>query len=215
MNMDLRIRNAERDDAAFLAWVMLTAGRAHVKRGIWEVILDKPEDQCLKFLEHLAVTETPHLFHHSCYLVAELANRSVAGLGGYDPNTLGYPVLQEALPEVFKKMSRDTSEEVMPSGPPKIVGCVPPAIEGAWVIDSVATLPEFRRRGIVSRLLDDMLQRGREKGFRSSQINVYIGNTPAQCAYEKHGFKIIDEWRDPYFESKMGSPGMARMFCDL
>jgi ribosomal protein S18 acetylase RimI-like enzyme len=33
----------------------------------------------------------------------------------------------------------------------------------------------------------------------------------AQRAYEKHGFKIIDEKYDPYFEEQIGSPGMARL----
>jgi len=37
--MDLKIRPAQAGDAAFLSWVILTAGRAHVKKGIWEVIL--------------------------------------------------------------------------------------------------------------------------------------------------------------------------------
>jgi ribosomal protein S18 acetylase RimI-like enzyme len=56
---------------------------------------------------------------------------------------------------------------------------------------------------------------GREKGFRCAQINIYIGNIPAQRLYEKYGFKIVDEKRDPYFEMQIGSPGMARMLRDL
>ena len=66
--------------AGFLAWLILTAGRAHVNRGIWEVVLDEPEDRCLAFLELLTVTEIPHLFHYSCYLVAEAAEGPVAGV---------------------------------------------------------------------------------------------------------------------------------------
>ncbi len=213
--MDLRIRRAGADDAAFLAWVILTAGRAHVKRGIWEVVLDEPEDKCLAFLGLLAVTETLHLFHHSSYLVAELQNRPVAGLGGYDPALLGYQALQKALPEVLRKTRVYPSEQIMPSAPPRIVDCFPPPLEGAWVIDSVATVPEFRRKGLVSKLLGEILEVGRQKGFRQAQINIYIGNTPAQAAYEKHGFRILDEKRDPYFEREIGSPGMARMICDL
>jgi hypothetical protein len=63
--MDLRIRNATPDDAAFLAWLILTAGRAHVKRGMWEVVLNESEDDCLRFLRLLAVTDAPHLFHEA------------------------------------------------------------------------------------------------------------------------------------------------------
>jgi ribosomal protein S18 acetylase RimI-like enzyme len=213
--MELRIRKAGKDDAVFLAWLILTAGRAHVNRGIWEVILNLPEDECLGFLKLLAVTETPHLFHHSCYLIAETEGMPVSGLGGYDPNVLGYDALQQALPEVFRNSGNAPPEGMEQGNPPRITACIPPALEGAWVIDSVATLPDFRRRGIASRLLDSILTVGRRKGFRQAQISIYIGNVPAQRAYEKHGFRLLDEWRDPYFENEIGSPGIARLVCNL
>jgi ribosomal protein S18 acetylase RimI-like enzyme len=44
---------------------------------------------------------------------------------------------------------------------------------------------------------------------------MYIGNTPAQKAYEKHGFKVVDEKRHPAFEEEIGSPGMVRLLRDL
>ncbi|CAB1064743.1 hypothetical protein D1BOALGB6SA_9540 [Olavius sp. associated proteobacterium Delta 1] len=83
---EIKIRQARKGDATFLAWLILTAGRAHVKRGIWEVILGSSEKDCLAFLEMVAVTETRHLFQYTCYLVADLDGQPVAGLGGYDPN---------------------------------------------------------------------------------------------------------------------------------
>jgi ribosomal protein S18 acetylase RimI-like enzyme len=212
---DLKLRNARVDDAAFLAWLILTAGRAHVKRGIWEVILNQPEDVCLSFLELLTTTNTPHLFHHSCYLIAEAEGSPVSGLGGYDPDILGYPRLLESLPEVYVKLGKPPTREMLAGNPPRITACIPPSVEGAWVIDSVATLPGFRRQGIVDRLLDTMLDVGRKKGYRQAQISIYIGNIPAQRAYEKHGFRLLDEWPDPYFEKEIGSPGMARLICDL
>ena len=213
--MDLKIRNARVNDAAFLAWLILTAGRAHVKRGIWEVVLNQPEDDCIGFLEFLTITDTPHLFHHSCYLVAEAQEGPVSGIGGYDPDTLGYPRLIEALPKVYAKLGKLPTNDMAAGEPPRITACIPPSVEGAWVIDSVATLPAFRRKGIVDRLLDNVIDLGREKGYRQAQISIYIGNTPAQRAYEKHGFRLIDEWPDPYFEKEIGSPGMARLICDL
>jgi ribosomal protein S18 acetylase RimI-like enzyme len=213
--MEARIRNAGSEDAAFLAWLMLTAGRAHVERGIWEVILNLPEDECLRFLRLLAVTDIPHLFHHSCYLIAEAEGGPVSGLGGYDPNVLGYQALQKALPEVFRETGKLPPEEMRSGRPPRITACIPPALEGAWVVDSVATLPEFRRRGIAGRLLDTIMNVGRRNGFRHAQISIYIGNTTALRTYEKHGFRLLDEWPDPYFEKEIGSPGMARLVCDL
>ncbi len=211
----MEIRPARSSDAAFLAWVILTAGRAHVKRGIWEVILDAPEDKCLAFFQQLTITETPHLFHYSTFLVCEAFGRQAAALGGHDPKILGYSALREALPEVFRKLGMMPSPELMSGRPPKIVHCIPAEVEGAWIIDSVATVPDFRRKGMADRLLDEMIERGRQGGFRRSQINIYIGNTAAQRAYEKHGFTVLDEKRDPYFEANIGSPGMARLLRSL
>ena len=75
-------------------------------------------------------------------------------------------------------------------------------------------IPAHRRKGIVDSLLETIIEKGKRLGFKRTQINIYIGNVAAQRAYEKHGFKIIDEKRDPYFEEQIGSPGMARLLLD-
>lgn len=209
--MDIKIRAARADDADFLSWLILTAGRAHVKKGIWEVILGMPEEQCLYFLKLLSVTKIPHYFHYSCYLLADVEGCPVAGLGGYDPAISGNPALWKVLPEVFQEVRGSSPDAYMNGSPPRILNCIPASVKGAWVIDSVAAVHEFRRKGIVSKLLKEILLKGRQQGFKSAQINIYIGNVAAQRLYEKHGFKILDEIRDPYFETQIGSPGMARM----
>ena len=163
--MDLRIRNANRNDAEFVAWLILTAGRSHVKRGIWDVILNQTEEGCLRFLELLATTDTSHLFHYSCFLVAEADEGPVSGLSAYDSDTQGYPRLFEALPEVHRKLGKLPTKETAAGKPPRITTCIPPPVEGAWVIESVATLPAFRRKGIVDKLLDHVLDLGRERGI--------------------------------------------------
>jgi ribosomal protein S18 acetylase RimI-like enzyme len=213
--MEIQLRSARPEDASFLAWIMLAAGRAHVRRGIWEVILNEPEEKCLRFFEHLVTTAERHLFHHSCFLLAETAGHPAAGLGGYDPATLGYQALSAALPEAFRRSRFQPNSGVDGTESPRIVECVPTALEGAWVIESVATLPEFRRKGMVDRLLEEMIEICRAKGFPMAQINIYIGNEPALKAYQKHGFQFLDEKRDSYFESQIGSPGMARLVRDL
>jgi ribosomal protein S18 acetylase RimI-like enzyme len=160
----IKIRPAQKEDASFLAWLILTAGRAHVKRGIWEVILDSSEKDCLAFLEMVAVTQTPHLFQYTCYLVAELDGEPVAGLGGYDSNKLGYTALQKALAEIFVKIGLNP-DQMNSHQPHRILECIPDAVEGAWVIDSVATRPEHRRKGIVDSLLETIIEKGRRQGF--------------------------------------------------
>ncbi len=200
--MNLQIRSARREDASFLAWAILTSGRAHVQRGIWEVILGGTEEGCLTFLKLLSATNKPHLFHHSCFLVAEVDGRPVAALGGYDPRVLGYPALKEAMAEVLHLMGLSGLDQAAMSRSERVLCCIPDDAEGAWIIDSVATVPGARRRGIVDRLLEEILEKGRRQGFCRAQINIYIGNIPAQRAYEKHGFKVVDEKRHSAFEQR-------------
>lgn len=114
---EMQMRDAGPQDAPFLAQSVLIAGRAHVARGIWEVILGGAEEETLRFLRHLTVTQIPHLSHYSCSLIAlDDASRPIGSLGGYDPGIAGYRALRQALPEVFGKMklskkASDISEE--------------------------------------------------------------------------------------------------------
>ena len=179
--MDIQIRPARPEDTEFLAWLILTAGRAHVTRGIWEVILGATEQDNLEFLKLLAVTARPHLFHYSCYLIAELGGKPAAGLGGYDPKICGYEALRRAMPEVFMKLGHTGTDPEANKRAERVLCCIPEDTEGAWIIDSVATVPEHRRKGLVDRLLAAILEKGRQEGFRRAQINIYIGNLPAQA----------------------------------
>lgn len=88
--MDVEIRSARSDDAPFLGRVCLIAGRSHCQRGLWDVILGKPELECLAFLEQSARTVTRHPFHYMGFIVAEVDGHPVAALSGYDPKELGH-----------------------------------------------------------------------------------------------------------------------------
>jgi translation initiation factor 4G len=213
----MQIRNARPEDASFLAKSILMAGRAHVTRGIWEVILGGTEEETLHFLQSISVTQIPHLFHHSYYLIAEETPFDpLGGLGGYDPKTAGYHALQQAIPEVVRKLNLP-AQVFNRSGERanKILACLPKQIEGAWVIDSVATLPEYRRKGVSEKLLGVILEKGKRQGYSKAQINMYIGNEPALKLYRKLGFEVVEEKRDEYFEKSIGSPGMLSLVKDL
>jgi ribosomal protein S18 acetylase RimI-like enzyme len=213
----MQIRHANPSDASFLAQTILLAGRAHVNRGIWEVILGGTEEEVLRFLQCVACTRIPHLFHYSNYLVAEeIGSGPLGGIGGYNPDIAGYQALQQAIPEVFNKLNlpesafRDSAEIAS-----KLLACLPKTIAGAWVIDSVATLPEQRGKNVAGRLLDRILDIGIARGHSVAQVSMYIGNEPALNLYRKFGFEIIEENRDEYFEKNIGSPGMLSLARDL
>jgi ribosomal protein S18 acetylase RimI-like enzyme len=82
-------------------------------------------------------------------------------------------------------------------------------------VESVAALPGVRRRGITTMLLQVAVDQARKAGYARAQITVLIGNTPAQKAYEKVGFRPAGEKRAPEFEATYGSPGMRRLLMEL
>ena len=70
--MGVGTRPATAEDAPFLAWVMQEAGRSHLEKGIWVVMLPGDDEQRLEFVAELATTETLHFCHWSRFLVAEV-----------------------------------------------------------------------------------------------------------------------------------------------
>lgn len=214
--MDFKIRPARPDDASLLAWVMLMAGRSHLQRGLWDVLIGRPEDECLTFLGHLAVTDELHMCHYTVFIVAEVDRRPVAALSGYDPVTLPEVTVGAAMSAVMDKMGLTAEDMALgQQGLAAFLTCHPEPYEGAWIVENVATRPEFRRQGVISRLLDEMLEVGRRRGFRLAQVSFQIGNTAAQRAYEKAGFRFLDEKRHPDYEAEIGCPGIVRLLCDL
>jgi ribosomal protein S18 acetylase RimI-like enzyme len=211
-----RIRPATNDDADFLAWVMLTAARSHLSRGLWDITLNRREEDCLSFLRELALTETRSWGHYSRFIVAETDGQAAAALCGYDPIEADASTLAIAIDEAARRVGwsetdvSDMWERFAPVGT-----CISDDMEGAWIIENVATLPAYRRRGLVNRLLENELKNGRDRGHRLAQISILIGNTPAQRAYEKIGFLPDKEKRHPDYEAAVGAPGMIRLLRNL
>jgi translation initiation factor 4G len=214
--MNIKIRPARAEDAKLLAWCMLMAGRSHLKIGIWDLIISQPEKKCLAFLENLALQGPRHMCYYTEFLVAEVDGKPVAALEGFDPVSNGEETVAEPMAAVVQKMR--LTEQDMASGQKALAAfmtCHSDFMEGAWVIEQVAALPEYRRMGTVNKLLEAILDKGRKQGFRLAQVSFYIGNTPAERAYKKAGFKYADEKRHPDFEALIGCPGMVRLISNI
>jgi translation initiation factor 4G len=214
--LSVTLRDATDQDVDFVAWVMLAASRSHVPVGIWEYINGFDEEQTLAYLRNVALSEQVHWCHYSLFQIAEVDGTPAAAMCGFDHVTQGMDALLAVIPAAA--MAAGATEEtfagMMERG--AIVERVASDYEpGAWVIENVATRPEFRRRGLTDTLLRATLDRGREKGYAKAQISVFIGNEPARNAYLKVGFEKVDEKRDAEFEKAMGFPGFERLLQDL
>jgi translation initiation factor 4G len=212
----IAIRTARPEDAGFVAWIMLAAGRSHLPWGFWDQYVMGTEAECLDYLSHVALAGRPHPFHYSTFALAEEDGRPVAGLGGYDPEILGIDAYLEQLPEIFRSAGWPTERQDAVFGRiQSFLSCLSDDAPGAWIVESVAALPEARRRGITTMLLEHTIDAARKRGYRLAQITVVIGNTPAQNAYEKVGFRPAEEKTSHGFEATYGAPGMRRLLMEL
>jgi ribosomal protein S18 acetylase RimI-like enzyme len=207
----LRIVEANQEHIPFVAWVVMAANRSHLPKGMWDLNIGGSAEEVLRYLEVMADTEQVHWAHYSLFKVAEVDGVPAAGMCGFFENELGPVSMMAGAAQVNQKIGR-TQEEIAAGWERSkaIMGIIMEHEPGAWVVEHVATKPEFRRRGIVERLVHETLEEGRERGAKTADIGVLIGNEPAQRAYEKCGFRVVIEKRDAEFERVYGSPG-ARM----
>ena len=83
--------------------------------------------------------------------------------------------------------------------------------EGACILESVANLPDYRDGGLIGALVREILGEGRQRGFGLAQVSFLIGNTAAERAYQKAGFRIQNEKRPP--TSKPYLAALAQYGC--
>lgn len=217
--MSIRVRRPTERDLDLLTWVMLTASRSHLDRGIWEYLNGTDERATLSFLRRLATSDTVHLFHWSGFLVAELDGEPGAAMCAYDSATQGFDV---AVPD----MAAATAGEGIDLADPEYLRRAEVLLSGfikddpgppgpRWVIENVATRPEMRRRGLVDALLHQLLGQGRERGFEHAQISVLIENERARRAYVKAGFEPLAEQRSEGWSREIGCPGSETLIQPL
>ena len=60
-----------------------------------------------------------------------------------------------------------------------------------------------------------ILAAGARRTLEKAQISTYIGNCAAVATYERAGFRIERERRDPAFAAILQAPGMITMTRDL
>ena len=157
-----------------------------------------------------------HWAHHSIFLVAEVDGEPAAALCGYFEDDNGSAALARAFPEVSARCGR-TPEQDAAAGRAilPIMQVAPEHAAGVWIVENVATLPRFRRQGLVDRLLVEALERGRTRGAKAADIGVLIGNDAAQRAYEKVGFRMVSEKRNGEFEAIWGCPGIRGLHREI
>ncbi len=209
-----RFRAASAVDAPFLATVLEMAGRGHLLRGPWDLSFPEYTERT-RALGLLAGDAPRSWCHHSAFEIAEVDGEAGAAMVAFESDELGAS-LDKALFDVFQRLAWPP-ERMAALGPliMPYLRCFPDMPPGTWIVENVGTRPDLRRRGLVGALLERALDRGRERGFAHAQISCLIGNDAAHFAYEKVGFRVVEELRDVAFEAALGAPGFSRMTLAL
>jgi ribosomal protein S18 acetylase RimI-like enzyme len=211
-----RFREADPDDAAFIARAILSASRGHSGRGLWDVVVDGPEDDRRDFLEYLALLEEKSFCHYSGFVIAERDGERAAAMSAYDPGASGLLMAGHAIALVFQELA--LGDDRLAQAYDRLAVYergLPEQKPGVWTIEWVWTEPRHRGKGLVTALLAHLLDRGRKLGFARAQVTAFLGNAAGVRRYEEAGFRIAEERRDAKFESLLGFAGMARYERDL
>jgi len=208
------IRPATPDDGAFLGWASVMASRSQLKRGWFEIVLQRDDAFCFEFAKYLTLARAVSWWHWSLFLVAEVDGVVASAMCGFGDGSV-YANSSAAMAEAADKMGIPKSEQAQfwPRG----AFIVSPATseDGAWTIENVATLPEYRGHGLIGAMMEKELDIARGRGFKRAQISFFMSNTPAERAYAKAGFTFVEEKTAPDFEAALGIPGVTRYARDI
>lgn len=214
--MSIETRPAAAEDAPFIAWVMQEAARSHLEKGIWDFAFPGDDAQRLTILAKILTTERAHFGHFSRFRVLEVDGEPASALSAYENSEHGLEQLELGIAVALTELGWTPEEmQALPERLGSFAATGYPNPDGLWIVEWVATKPEYRGRALVRRLLLEILEEGRELGFTRAQIGYLLGNVRAKSAYEGVGFKWVDEHCHPDFERVYGTPGIARMQRDL
>lgn len=165
----LTIRDAQIEDCDFVA------------RGICMALHRVPDDQMLKGVAKICErTDVLYSYKHS--IVAWEDDIPVGICLCYDGGKY-YEMRKVTFPLFADLMHDDPDHEAM-----DLENAEDEAVEGEYYVDSLAVMPEWRGRGIASKLMLAQMDKARALGYAKSTLLVDPDNAGAQYMYRKLGF---------------------------
>lgn len=170
MDCPMLIRDATPEDAAFLAKCLIAGMHFYD----FETEIPKNKDIYLNLVD--CEKRTDLLYSYKDSRIAEVDGKVVGSLLSYPGDN--YKELRRKSFAVFwpDYMAIDEESE-METGP------------GEYYLDTLAVLPEYRRRGIGRALLEDGIKRGIEAGYKLITLVVDSDMPDLIRLYESVGFK--------------------------
>ena len=192
MKAETLLRKASKNDIPFLAKILLLAETSGKELISYRKMFPLSEEELLKGFEIALDNDEPgHGLTYLTFLIAEVDGMPAAAACGYiegefgSSNHLMTGALMtgfntERVIEAYKKNSIFKEVQIAKS-------------YGALQIDSVATLAEYRGKGLFKMIFDEHCRIAILNGCKLLEIQVWAGNDAAVKTYQKLGCVIINE----------------------
>src|ERR1700759_3940306 len=111
------IRPATPADGDFLGWASVMASRSQLKRGWFEIVLQRDDAFCFAFGKYLTLAKAVSWWHWSLFLVAEVDGVAASALCGFGDESV-YAASMGAMAEAGDKMgiAREEQAQFWPRG---------------------------------------------------------------------------------------------------
>jgi len=211
-NAEALVRRASADDASILAELICLAGESPGAKGLYDLFFGGERDYQLDRMRRLVRAQTRTHFSYLSFFVAEVDGVVAAAACGFDPEIRGRKNLVPALRETGWSGSEigQAMERFAP-----VLTCLAEEPQNTWILEHVATLSQFRGRGLAGGVVSRAIEAGFAAGCGRVQVSLLLGNEIARKLYLKLGFKPAGPPRtNPLFEHVMGSPGTETLVLD-
>ena len=170
--MDVIIRQARKEEASQIAELFMLA---------WPVdeILDSnglTYEQLYESITLIAANEET-IYSYENTIVAEIDGKVVGAMCAYDGadyQRLKQPIVDVLGPDCGFAKTKETEA-------------------GEFYLDSVGVLPEYRGRGIASRIIEAQCERAASHGHKVAGLIVDIDKPQVEALYSRLGFTCLDE----------------------
>ena len=207
--MSVKVEKAKKEDAPFLARMMLQSSRADKAVGLFDYLFKNASDETiLQKLEQLLLSEKHCYCYYENFLVARIEDKSVGTLCSYEPRIATKERFIEALVE-------SGCDESVVDRLNAIRECDFDINKRTLMFDFLEEVEGYVDVGILKALMQKSLLTARLKGYRIAQTIVEIGSLETLLFYEKLGFVTKEKKECESYKEIFGRSGVMLLELDF
>lgn len=216
MNKDIIIRRATIDDIDFLVDTIIAAEKSGTDNFGLAKLFEISEEEMREYIKAMLDEEIDGCeFSISSFIVAEANGVVIAAFAGWiegenedelpsailKSNLVGY-----SLPVEKVKNSQSKSDIVRPLQIERE--------EGTYQLEYSYTIPDYRGKGILGRIIDAHEQEAVSNGVHKIQVHVFDNNPSAIRSYEKKGFKVAKRYESIHPNTSLFFPSNIELLME-